>query len=393
LRQVDNPDDTFDYRPSACDGCQASLADADVVGVQRRQVFELPEVRAEVIEHRVLSCRCECGTVSTGVAPVGVKAPVQYGPGAAAVAVYLLVAHHIPFQRVVRVMSDLLGCAVSAGWVSSLVARTATGLTGFRARLRDALGRSTVVHFDETFVRVAGRLRFAHVACTPLLTHYHLDDRRGRTAIDAQGVLTGMRSPQVAVHDGWMPYRNIDYDVTDHALCNAHHLRELTGWSDADPADNNWAHTLLELLSEGNRLVNQAKADGHTHLDPNIISDVTRRWQHAIDHAYAVNPPPKAKARGKILSLIDRLRGFTTEVWRFAHDFNVPFDNNQAERDIRMIKVQVKVSGTWRTTHGADAWLKIREYISTTRKHGIHTLTAIRDALTGNAWLPALPAE
>jgi transposase len=176
LRQVANPSEEFEYRPPACEACHASLADADVVGVQRRQVFELPEMRPRVIEHRVLSCRCDCGAVSTGVAPVEVKAPVQYGPGTAAVAIYLLVAHHIPFQRVVRIMSDLLGCAVSAGWVASLVARTATALTGFRARLRDALGRSTVVHFDETFVRVAGRLRFAHVACTPLLTHYHLDD-------------------------------------------------------------------------------------------------------------------------------------------------------------------------------------------------------------------------
>jgi transposase len=391
LAPVDDPDEVFEYRPDACLGCHTDLAEAPVVDVTRRQVFELPEIRRQVVEHRLLSCRCACGRVSTATAPAGVNAPVQYGPGAAAAAVYLLVAHHIPFGRVVRILTDLLGCVVSAGWINDCLSRTAKALTGFRDRLRDGLRRAGVVHFDETGVRVEGRLRWAHTACTPLLTHYHLDDKRGQPAIDAHGILPGLRAPQVAVHDGWMPYFKKPYDVVDHALCNAHHLREFTGWADANPQNEIWANPFIDLLREGNRLVKKAKANGRTYLEPDVLTDLHHRWQQAIDQAYAANPPPPGKGRGPILALIDRMRGGATEIWRFAHDFTVPFDNNQAERDIRMIKLQGKISGSWRKITCARRWLQIREYISTTTKHGIATLTALRDAITGNAWFPALP--
>jgi transposase len=391
LSQVDDPQETLTHRPQVCRGCRRPLRDAAVSDVARRQVFGLPQIRRRVTEHRIVSCRCACGAVTTAAAPPGVTAPVQYGADVAAVVVYLAVAQHIPVARVVQILTDLLGCPVSTGWVGTALERTATALTGFRARLRDALGRATVIHFDETGARVAGRLRWIHVACTPLLTSYHLDDRRGQTAIDQHGVLPAMTDGRTAVHDGWMPYLKPCYDTVAHALCNAHHLRELTGWAETSPERDAWAGPLMALLREGHTQVRQAIAAGHHRLPAEVLADLHHRWEQAIDTAYAANPPPAGKGRGKILALIDRLRGYHAEIWRFAHDFTVPFDNNQAERDIRMVKLQPKISGCWRTEHGAHTWLRIREYISTCRKNGTHTLNALHDALTGNAWLPPLP--
>jgi transposase len=392
LRQVSAPDEVIEHRPGVCRGCRSDLADAQVVGTARRQVFELPQIRRRVIEHRLLSCRCSCGTVSAASAPVGVNAPVQYGPGVVAVAVYLMVGQHLPVQRVARLMADLLGSAVSTGWLQACLPRTATALTGFRDRLRQVLTAAGLVHFDESGVRVAGHLMWAHVACTRTLTCYHLDAKRGQPAINAHAVLPALHTPQVAIHDGWMPYFKPAYSNADHALCNAHHLRELDGWAQADPQHHIWATTLADLLREGHTLVNHAKTNNLGRLPPDTLADLHHRWAQAIDDAYTANPPPPdTRARGPIRALIDRMRGCATEIWRFTHDFTVPFDNNQAERDIRMIKVQIKISGGWRTETGARHWLHIREYISTAAKHGIHILTALHDAITGSPWLPPLP--
>jgi transposase len=394
LSQVDDPDEVVEHRPVGCGGCGARLADAAVVAVTRRQVFDLPQTRLRVIEHRLLSCRCPgCGLTATAAAPV--PAPVQYGPAVAAVAVYLLVAHHVPVARTAAILADLLGAAVSTGWVAGLTERTATGLTGFADRLDRVVKAASVLGLDETGLRVAGRNRWLHVACTPWLTAYHLDDKRGAAAFDVMGVLPALRAPQVVVHDGWIPYFKPGYAGVDHALCNAHHLRELDGWADTNPVRYGFAADLAALLREGHRLVTHAKSSGADRLDPPVLDDLLHRWHTAVDAGYHANPPPPVKAKGVganlIPALLNRMRGFTREIWRFAHDFTVPFDNNQAERDIRMTKIQLKVSGCWRTVPGAQAWLRVRSYISTTGKHGINALAALRDALTGNPWLPALP--
>ena len=391
LSRVDDPDEVVDHRPAVCAGCGHGLGGAATVGFEARQVFEVPPVRLAVTEHRLWACACGCGTVTTAAAPAGVNAPVEYGASVAAVAVYLLVAHHVPVARVAAILADLFGVAASTGWVAGLTERVATRLGGFTERLCRVLTGAMVVHFDETGLRVAGRLRWLHVACTPLGTLYHLDDKRGSQGIDALGVLAALAAPQVAVHDGWKPYLQPRYAGVDHALCNAHHLRELTGWADQDPDRHGWAQTMADLLREGKHLVNQAVRAGRDHLDEAVRADLQARWGRAVQAAYRANPPPTGRGRGPVLALIDRMRGFTAEIWRFARDFTVPFDNNQAERDIRMIKVQMKISGCWRTTTGAEHWLRVRSYISTLRKNHIHVLTGLHDALTGHPWTPALP--
>jgi transposase len=357
----------------------------------RRQVFDLPPVRMTVVEHRLVACRCVCGTVTGAAGPAGINAPVQYGPGVAALAAYLVVAHHVPVKRAAQILADLCGAGVSVGWVAGQISRTALGLTGFAERLREAVAAAPVVHFDETGTRVCARTRWVHVACTPWWTAYHLDDKRGGDAIDAMGILPAMGTGQTAVHDGWMPYLKDCYATITHALCNAHHLRELTGWAEHDPNRHGWAATLADLLREGKKLVDTAVAAGHHQLDEHVLADLLTRWGQTINTAYAANPPPASKGRGKILALLDRMRGFTDQIWAFAADFTIPFDNNQAERDIRMVKLQPKISGGWRTLHGAHHWLTVRSYISTAAKHDLHTLTALRDAITGNPWMPTLP--
>jgi transposase len=392
LSQVDDPDEVVEHRPGVCAGCRAGLAGAPVVGVVRRQVFDVPPVRLRVTEHRLAACRCAgCGAVGVAAAPPGVAAPAQYGPGLAGVALYLAVAHHVPVDRTARILADLLGAPVSTGWVAGLPGRAAQRLTGFADRVAQVIGAAAVVHFDETGTRVGGRNRWVHVACTAAATWYHVDDRRGQSAIDAAGILARLRAPQVAVHDGWMPYLKDCYAGVAHALCNAHHLRELTGWAEQDPIRHAWAQTMADLLREGHKLVEQARTAGRSGLADTVLADLHARWRRVVQVGYAANPPPAGKGRGPILALVDRMRGFTTEIWRFAHDFTVPFDNNQAERDIRMVKLQVKISGCWRTIDGARHWLRVRSYISTLRKNGIPVLAALRDALTGNPWMPPLP--
>jgi transposase len=392
LSLVDDPDERQEHRPVWCTGCHADLADASVVDVVRRQVFDLPPVRVRVIEHQLLACRCVCGAVTPAAAPAGVNAPVQYGPGVAAVAVYLMVAHHVPVQRAAQILADLLGVPVSTGWMAGRIGRTAQALAGFAQRVREAVTTAPVVHFDETGARVCGRNRWIHVACTTGLTVYHLDDKRAGPALEAMGVLPGMAGEQVAVHDGLMSYAKDCYAHVVHALCNAHHLRELTGWAEQDPDRHAWAKTMADLLREGKKQVDAALAAGREGLEPLVLAGLLGRWERAVADGYAANPPPTSgRGRGKILALIDRMHGFATEIWRFAHDFTVPFDNNQAERDLRMVKLQPKISGSWRTIQGARDWLRVRSYISTLRKNGIDILTGLRDAQTGNAWMPALP--
>lgn len=398
LAPVAEPAAVLTHRPSCCAGCRADLAGAAVLAVQSRQVFDVPPARLVVTEHRVVSCRCVCGVISTAGPADGVPGEavtaVQYGPRLAAMAVYLLVGQHLPVARTGQVLADLCGAVVSTGWLASLTGRVAPRLRaagGFDHALRALVLAAAVVHFDETGLRVGGRLRWLHVACTALGTVYHLDDRRGTTAIDALGVLDRMRPPQVAVHDGWKPYLQPGYRQVTHALCNAHHLRELTGWAEHDPARNGWAHTMIETLVDGQRAVAAALAAGQNWLDPPVLAQFLARWDRAVQAGYQAHPRPAHGARGPVLALIDRMRDYKTEIWRFAHQLWIPFDNNQAERDIRMTKTQQKITGGWRTTTGAHDWLAIRSYLSTAGKHGQNLLTALHDLITGHPWLPALP--
>ena len=382
LEQVAAPDDQVEHPPERCDGCGDDLVDAQPIeGGERRQVFDLPEgALLRVVEHVAQRRRCGCGHVSAGRFPDGVGAPTQYGPGIRALGVYLHVFQHLPFDRACQLLCDLAGTAVSTGTLTAWVTAAAAGLCDFDERLRELLGAAPVAHFDETGARIAGRLGWVHSASTGTLTRYTAHAKRGCEAIDDAGVLPDFKG--VAVHDGWAPYRS--YGDCDHGLCNIHHLRELQA---AAEAGHTWPLAMSCLLLDTKDLVTAACDSGQKALSKGALANLADCYQTVIAMGREQHPPVAGR-KTKAHNLLLRLERDQADVLRFAHDFQVPFGNNQAEQDIRMVKLQQKISGCWRTHHGAERFLAIRSYISTARKHGHDPLHALGQLAAGRPWLP-----
>jgi len=360
-----------------------------VVGVETHQVFDLPVIELIAIEHRAQRRECACGAVTRAAFPVAATAPTCYGPDFAALAVYLLGRQHLPVERAAECLQEAFGTAVSTGWLSSLLPNAAARLDGFLAVAREQLAAAQVAHFDETGGRVAGKLHWIHVACNDTWTLFHLDRKRGRVAMDAAGVLPDFGG--IAIHDGLVVYRQ--YDQALHGLCNAHHLRELAGI--AELTGQAWPTQLAELLVELHVAVEIAKAGGNTKLTARRLATFGKRYDVLIAQGKKLNPPlPRTGKRGRPAlgpagSLLARLESHRADVLRFATDFTVPFDNNQAERDVRMVKLQQKISGGWRSDTGAEAFLDVRSYLGTARKHGQSAMAVLRDLFTGQPWIPA----
>ena len=393
LQPRDVPDEVRTHAPTGCNGCGADLTDAPVVGVETRQVFDLPVIELIAIEHRAQRRACACGAVTRAAFPAEATAPTCYGPGVAALAVYLLGRQHLPVERAAECLEEAFGAAVSTGWLSSLLPNAAARLDGFLAIAREQLAAAHVAHFDETGGRVAGKLHWIHVACNDTWTLFHLDRRRGRVAMDAAGVLPDFRG--IAIHDGLVVYRQ--YDQALHGLCNAHHLRELAGI--AELTGQAWPSGLAELLVELHVAVQTTKAAGKTKLTARRLATFGKRYDALIGEGKKLNPPPPRTgqrgrpALGPAGSLLARLETNRADVLRFATNFTVPFDNNQAERDIRMVKLQQKISGGWRSDTGAEAFLDVRSYLGTARKHRQSAMTVLRDLFTGQPWIPAVGAS
>jgi transposase len=385
LAQVVEPDEMVTHSPLLCGSCGAGLAGATVVDVERRQVFDVPEIVFVVTEHVAERRRCACGCETKASFPAAATAPAAYGPGVRALAAYLTVHQHLPLDRTAQLFADLLGQEVSVGALSSMITEAAEATTEFTEHVRVFLRQADTVHFDETGARVNGRLAWVHGASNAWLTLIDCHARRGRVAMDDLGVIAHMSG--VAVHDGWRPYRN--FDVT-HALCNAHHLRELEGvgvvWNQG------WANDLAVLLVEANIAVEKAINDGATSLDDTTLHSIRVRYGILVAKGFAANPTPVVGKRHgyekKAYNLLVRLDTQRADVLRFCTDFRAPFTNNQAERDIRLVKLQQKISGSWRTTAGARNFCAIRSYISTLRKNRRDVLEGLRLLFEGHVWLP-----
>lgn len=391
LTVVDDPDKVIDHVPAGCVGGGRDVTGAPTVGVVRRQVHDLPEIRPWVVEHRLHRRRCRCGTVTTAASPPGVTALACYGPEITALAAYLLTYQHIPVARAAQLLADVAGMPVSTGWVAGVLPRAEPALEPFAEAARAAVRAAPVAHFDETGLRVEGQLRWLHSASTAEVTTYLLHDKRGVKAMNAFGILPDYTG--VAVHDGWHSYR--DYTQASHALCNAHHLRELQAAAETHP-EQDWPQGLARALEELNHAAHAARATGAEHIPTDTLAALIGRFDHHLHTGLELHPrnhrghPQGGKPRQTTARrLLQRLRDRHAEVLRFAFDLRVPFTNNQAERDLRMTKTQLKLTGGWRTRTGATAWLTMRSYISTARKNGLHILTALRNTLTGHPWLPA----
>jgi transposase len=383
LAQVADPDEVVVHVPPACHDCGAGLGDAPVVDVTTRQVFDLPPLRLGVTEHRAQRRRCACGTATTAAFPDGVSAPACYGPGVRALIVYLGVHQHLPTDRLAQLLGDVLSAPLATGTVAAVVAQAGAVVAPAVQAIREQLAAAPVAHFDETGARVAGSLHWLHSASTPELTLVTAHAKRGVEAVDAAGVLPAFHG--TAVHDGWAPYRR--YDVA-HALCNAHHLRELTAVAESG---QDWAGHMIDVLVTAKRHVDDARAAGAERLHPDVDAAIRARYDGHLAQGHAANPSPPGRgaARSKAANLLARLDRHRDDVLRFTIDFRVPFDNNQAERDLRMAKLQQKISGCWRTLAGAETFCAVRSYISTARKQGAGVLDVLHAAFTGRPWLPA----
>ncbi len=373
---VETPDRVEDHHPDICRGCGASLAGAASEGYVRRQVADIPPVALETVEHRVHSAVCSgCGAVSAGRFPEGVKAPAQYGPGVRSTVRYLSAAQMIPRRRLAWLMRDLFGVVVSPGTVSALLDSGAERFSGFAEHVGAAAARAAVKHMDETGVRVDGRLRQFHVMCTELLSFFRLGESRGDVTVDATGI---------AVHDFQQPYWKIV--GVSHAHCIAHLLRELEALTEFH--GEAWSAEMSELLQRGAHEVNEAARAGET-LSAEAAVRIEREYDRIIADAVAWHEalPPlvsgKRKRRGrrkkrKGLNLVLRLRDHRAGVLMFTRNPAVPATNNQAERDLRMLKAYLKISGCYRSERGARNHAVLRTLIETARKQGWDVLDALR---------------
>ena len=367
--------------PSHCADCHRPLPDGGVI--ETRQVFDIPRPRPAVTEYQLIEARCICGKVHRGEFPVGVAGPVQYGPHIKAAVVHLTHHHMMPVARTGALSEELLGLPLSDATVLAIQAEANLILTPLVAEMGQALKVAPIAHTDETGMHVSGKLYWLHVVATTLLTWIGCHAKRGRQAIDAFGILTEFVG--TLVHDGWKTYRDL---ACTHALCNAHHLRELTFVF--EEMRQAWANRLIDALIGA---LKEVKATGEP-LPTERMAHYRSLYAEILAEGNAANPraPPTGKRgkakQNKARNLLDRLILYADDVLRFATDHDVPFSNNVAEQAVRMPKVKQKISGGFRTLAGLESFCTIRSYLATLQKQGSNTFDALILAFKGNPPLP-----
>jgi transposase len=395
LKPVDNPEHTAIHLVEVCGQCGTALNEVEATAHEERQVFDIPAIRIEVTAHRAEIKICPgCGAENRGVFPAEVTGRVQYGTGVKTWAAYFQNQHFVPVERTAQIFEDLLNHRLAEATLIKVGQELSSGVAPATAAVKTQLRQAEVLHTDESGLRVQGKLHWLHVAATDRLTDYEVHAHRGQAAMDEAGILPAFKG--TAMHDHWQAY--FRYEGCTHALCNAHHLRELQFIE--KQYGQGWAAELAELLLEIKKTV--ATTREHSPCLPaELLREFERRYDRIVSAGYEANPCPlpeadedRPKKRGRPkqtppLNLLDRLRDFKPQVLAFMYDFRVPFDNNLAEQDVRMVKVKQKVSGCFRTLAGAKDFARIRGYISTARKNTVNVFRAIRDAFCGKPFIPS----
>ncbi len=376
LSRTENPDATIDHFPETCSRCGGALTGATVTGHAVRQVFDIPEPQPLIVtEHRAHACVCgKCGTETRAAFPEDVTAPVQYGARLAAVVMYLLHYQLLPEKRLAALMADLFGVHLVTATIAGMSRSCAARFQGFAAAVRDRVAVAPVKHMDETGFRIGGKTQWLHIASTIWLTFYRTSPKRGSLLENVLGIV---------VHDHWKPYYTLKGVL--HALCNAHHLRELQALVEIEKED--WARRMQRLMRRACHATNLARQQGVT-LSPGFIALIERCYDAILTEGFAFHEAQPAlistarKRRGRVPrrtghNLLLRLHGRKLDVLRFLSDPTVPFTNNLAERDGRMMKLRQKISGGFRSTDGAEDFATIRSLLSTARKQGWNILQAL----------------
>ena len=394
LRMVEQPNHIQSHQAIQCPGCATDLRAIEPCEVERRQVFDIPPVRVEVTEHQAEIKVCPgCRKRVKGNFPPGVTQSVQYGPRIKAQVSYLNNYQLIPWARTCELLGDFYKHSPAEALVLESNAAVVDSIEPSLDATWQQLIDSDVVHFDESGLRVEGHLNWLHVASTNHLTYYGVHRKRGQEGMKALGVLPAFQG--WAVHDCWQSY--FTFDNCQHALCNAHILRDLLFI--VEQYEQSWAEKMITLLLDIKAEVDVAPVD-QMSLVSECLAHFEQRYDQLISQGLVVNPPPadpppkkrERKKQSPPKNLLDRLQEHKFKILAFMYDFRVPFDNNLAERDVRMVKIKQKVSGAFRTRSGAETFCAIRSYISTARKHGLNVIDAIYDALTGSPFIPSTSA-
>ncbi len=375
LKQVKKPDHTISYQLQTCPCCSSDLCNVKVRKTRRRQVFDIPKPSMEVTEHQVEVKNCpKCNKMVAAEVPKFVKAPVQYGANIRNWAVYLQNQHFIPEDRLKDLFKDIFGVSPSSHTINSFSSALYDNLGEFEAdALKKISKEAAVKHLDETGFRIDGKTQWLHVASDEKYTCYHVSEKR-------KSLLEGLLG--TVIHDHWKPYFQLD--GVKHGLCNAHHLRELNALIE----DNEeWAWDMSRILSV---MLKFREHYGKEDIPPDKIERLRGMYDRIVQSGLAYHQalpslPAKTKRgrrrHGHNLAL--RLKNYSADVLRFLTDPKVPFTNNQAERDLPMMKCKQKISGGFRTIDGAKQFARIRGFISTAKKQGLNVLEVLSQAMFG----------
>jgi transposase len=392
------PDVIEIHRPGQCEHCAAELA-ADLAAetVGKRQVLELPPLKYITTEHQITGVCCpNCGKTTTGEFPAGVTHPVQYGSRVKQAVVYLHTAQLLPYARTQEAMAELFDLPVATGSLPNFVATAAEAVKPATTAIKEALVEADVLHADETGCYINGKRVWLHTSSTPSLSYFEPHASRGKKAPDEIGILPRFRGH--LIHDNLAFY--FKYKLAAHGLCNVHHLRELLAVSELK--GQLWANRMIEFLLAAKALVAEASEAGETALPPAMLERIEYLFTAIVTLGLAENPLPNAQpppnkrgrpAKGKARNLVERFALRQSEILRFIYNFKVPFDNNLAERDIRMMKLQQKISGCFRSWEGAYQFARLRSYLSTIRKQGLSVWQALGSLFQGDVLMPALRPE
>lgn len=388
LTVIPAPDEIVKHMPSACEGCPYyQMCKGTACIAEKRHVIDAV-VTVNVTEHQVLElpvCMLH-GDTRRGEFPSDVKATVQYGENLQALSVALNTVGAVSIKRTHEILSGVFNIPIATGTISNMVKRCADSLSNTVDKIKEKMIGSALGHFDETGTRVDKKLWWVHDASSCEYTYLDISPKRGFKGMEQCGVLTGFKG--TAMHDCWASYWN--YRDIRHAVCCAHLLRELTGIAENHP-EQKWASAFIDLLLEMKKVKEKAVENGKDSLSYYYYHKFDKKYDDLIEQARKENPIPETtekkrgrKKKGKILALVERLANYKASVCLFIHNFMVPFDNNQAERDLRMIKVKTKVSGCFRTEEGARDYLKIMSYVGTAHKQGYNAYEAIKNTLSGH---------